>query len=122
MRSRRPSRRYRFAPLWEGALIFLPDATTGNPVDPVDVTPAAYPGWSVTGDLVLRTLPSSANFAVAFERNVPLVGRPPATVRYSSVRLTEEFLFTTLAQAPATSLVFDGNSSTPPTPSSMRSS
>ena len=96
------------APLWEGALIFLPDATTGNPVDPVDVTPAAYPGWSVTGDLVLRTLPSSANFAVAFERNVPLVGRPPATVRYSSVRLTEEFLFTTLAQAPATSLVFDG--------------
>lgn len=96
------------APLWEGALIFLPDATTGNPVDPVDVTPAAYPGWSVTGDLVLRTLPNSANFAVAFERNVPLVGRPPATVRYSSVRLTEDFLFTTLAQAAPTSLVFNG--------------
>jgi hypothetical protein len=96
------------APVWEGALIFLPDATTGNPVDPVDVTPAAYPGWSVTGDIVLRTLPNSANSAVAFERNVPLVGRPPATVRYSSVRLTEDFLFTTLAQAAPTSLVFNG--------------
>ena len=42
------------APLWEGSLIFLPDSTAGNPVDPAEVSPANYPNWSVTGDLVLH--------------------------------------------------------------------
>ncbi|MFI0446902.1 hypothetical protein [Actinomadura sp. 6N118] len=96
------------APLWEGTLFFLPDSTVGGPADPADVTPAAYPNWPVEGDLILRTNAGSADFDDAFGFHIPLIGRVPATVRYSRVRLTRDFLFTTLDEAAPGSLVFDG--------------
>jgi len=96
------------APLWEGELIFLADSTAGHPAAPADVTPAAYAGWPVTGDLILRTVAGTANFEYALRYHVPLVGRLPSSVRYSKVRLTADFLFTTLAQAAPASLLFGG--------------
>lgn len=96
------------APLWEGELIFLADSTAGNPATPADVTPAAYPSWSVTGDLVLRTVAGTAGFEYAIRYHLPLIGGLPSTVRYSKVELTEDFLFTTLSEAAPSSLVFDG--------------
>jgi hypothetical protein len=96
------------APLWEGELVFLADSTAGHPDDPADVSPAALGGWAVTGDLVLRTMAGSPGFEDAFAFHVPLVGRVPAIVRYSKVRLTEAFLFTTLRAAAPAALVFDG--------------
>ena len=102
--------------LGEGALIFLPDATTGNPVDPCDA--AAYPGWWLADGRPGAADAAQLGSLVAFERNAP--GRPSrATVRYSKCRLTEEFLFTTLAQRLRHHSSSTGNSSTPPTPSSM---
>ena len=98
------------APLWEGQLRFVPEATTGAPTDPADVTPAAYPGWPVTGDLLLTTVAGTSGFEQAFKDLVPLIGRfPPSSVRYSRVRLTEDFLFTTLAEAAPEALVFGGS-------------
>src|SRR5262245_1670535 len=94
------------APLWEGMLRFLPESTAGNPTDPADVTPANYPGWAVTGDLVLSTIAGTPGFEEAFADLVPVVGRAPSAVRYSRVSLTEDFLFTTLAQAMPQALVF----------------
>jgi hypothetical protein len=96
------------APLWEGSLIFLPDSTAGNPLDPVEVTPANYPNWSVTGDLVLVTIAGTHGFDSAFAAHIPLIGRVPAAARYSKIRLTRDFLFTTLKNAPPFSIVFDG--------------
>ena len=96
------------APLWEGLLRFLPESTAVNPTDPAEVTPANYPGWSVTGDLILSTIAGTPGFDEAFADLVPLVGRAPSVVRYSRVTLTEDFLFTTLAQAVPQALVFGG--------------
>jgi hypothetical protein len=96
------------APLWEGLLRFLPESTAGLPVDPADVTPASYPGWPVTGDVVLSTIAGTPGFDEAFADLIPLIGRVPSTVRYSRVSLTEDFLFTTLADAAPQALVFAG--------------
>src|SRR4030042_1687566 len=84
------------ATLWEGLMVFLPDSTVGYPQNPSDVTLANFSGWSLLGDLILLT----ADFSLveAFQRHIPLVKQPPSIVRYSKVRLTQEFLFTTLAR------------------------
>src|SRR5262249_14875147 len=87
------------APLWEGTLRFLPESSAGNPTDPAQVTRASFPGWSVTGDLLLLTPPSvpgSSSLDEAFAAHVPLVRPAPNVVRYSQVHLTPDFLFTTL--------------------------
>jgi hypothetical protein len=96
------------APLWEGLLRFVPASTAGHPTDPAEVTRANYPGWAVTGDLILSTIAGTPGFDDAFGDLVPLVGRVPSAVRYSPVTLTEDFLFTTLAQAAPQALVFGG--------------
>jgi len=96
------------APLWEGSLIFLPDSTAGNPLDPAEVSLANYPNWSVTGDMVLTTIAGTVDFADAFAFHIPLIRRVPGLVRYSKVRLTQDFLFTTLKNALPFSIVFDG--------------
>ena len=96
------------APLWEGTLRFVPESTAGAPSDPAEVTPGNYAGWPVTGDLLLTTVGGTRGFEQAFADLVPLVGRVPSSVRYSRVSLTEDFLFTTLAEAPPEALVFGG--------------
>ena len=96
------------APLWEGLLRFLPESTAGHPIDPADVTRANYPGWPVTGDLILSTLAGTPGFDDAFRDLIPLICHAPTTVRYSAVSLTEDFLFTTLAEAPPHALAFGG--------------
>ena len=96
------------APLWEGTLRFVPESSAGAPSDPAEVTPGNYAGWPVTGDLLLTTVGGTRGFEQAFADLVPLVGSVPSSVRYSRVSLTEDFLFTTLAEAPPEALVFGG--------------
>lgn len=91
------------APLWEGFLLFLPDSTAGNPVDPSEVTESNYANWSVTGDLVLRSYISfvaGSDFESAFNQVIPLITPVPTAVRYSKVTITRDFLFTTLRGVP----------------------
>lgn len=89
------------APLWEGDLVFVPDAAKGNPRVAGQVNPDSYPHWSVTGALLLRTWPGAGNLqATAFATHLPLLDPAPDVVRYDRVRLTPEFLFTTLRDAP----------------------
>ncbi|MBN1814688.1 MAG: hypothetical protein JXA14_22805 [Anaerolineae bacterium] len=93
------------SPLWEGVLQFIPDSTANNPKDPAQVTKANFPGWSVTGDLILRTW---HGLEKAFATHIAFISPPPSTIRYSKIQLTREFLFTTLDQLPRAQLVVDG--------------
>jgi hypothetical protein len=85
------------APCWEGYLVFLADSKAGYPSQPKDVTPANATNWPLVGDLIL--FPRDLNtMAKALGDRVPLMIPPPTIVRYSKVKLTSEFLFTTLPQ------------------------
>ncbi|WP_346534406.1 hypothetical protein [Micromonospora sp. DPT] len=86
------------APLWEGALQFIPDTIARNPTVPAEVVESRYDKWSVTGDLLLKT-PASVH-EDAFRQHLPGFDPVPHLVRYSKVVLTKEFLFTTLATVP----------------------
>jgi hypothetical protein len=84
------------ATLWEGLIHFIPDSTAGYPQNPQDVTEANFSTWPLVGDLLLIT----ADFSLRepFATHIPLIKQPPSLVRYSKVRLTRDFLFTTLRQ------------------------
>ncbi|MBM0259140.1 hypothetical protein JNW89_22740 [Micromonospora sp. 4G55] len=86
------------APLWEGALQFIPDSTAQNPTVPGEVVEGRYDRWSVTGDLLLKT--PAFGHEDAFRQLLPGFNPVPQLVRYSKVVLTPEFLFTTLARVP----------------------
>ena len=91
------------APLWEGYLIFRPDSTVGNPIDPSEVIEANVTNWSLKGDLILRSYISfvnESNFENAIKALIPLVTPVPTSVRYSKVEITKDFLFTTLMDVP----------------------
>ena len=88
------------APLWEGQLQFVPDSVAGNPTTPDQVLESRFGAWSVVGDLVLRTFAVvPGGHETAFMTHLPAFTPIPSTVRYSKVRLTSEFVFTTLKQA-----------------------
>lgn len=96
---------------WEGLVLFLPQSTLNHPAAPVDVTVGRYPTWAVVGDLVLRTLVlfgSGSRLQEAFNTHLPLVDPVPAIVRFSKVRLTQAFLFTTLNALPKRQFIFEG--------------
>jgi hypothetical protein len=96
------------APLWEGMLRFIPDSTLNHPTVPTDVTEAQFPNWAVVGDLILRNYvgfgPSELDGAFAV--HIPFVSPVPTSVCYSKVRLTREFLFTTLGTLSKHRLMF----------------
>jgi hypothetical protein len=99
-------------PLWEGQFVFLADDTTGYPTKPEEVVPENFSKWNLKGDLVLH---SSRGFAgeassieSAFEANVPFIKPAPSSVRYSKVRLTRDFIFTTLANMPRFKFINSG--------------
>jgi hypothetical protein len=93
------------APLWEGLLRFIADDVTHNPTDPDQVSETQYLNWSVTGDLILRTW---YGLEEAFKKHIAFVTPAPATVRYSKVQLTRDFLFTTFRHLSRLSFVYDG--------------
>ena len=96
---------------WEGLVQFFPDSTLNHPTAPADVTIARYPTWAVVGDLVLRTpvlFGSGSGLHKAFTTHLPIVDRVPAIVYFSKVRLTEDFLFTTLNALPKQPFMFGG--------------
>lgn len=96
---------------WEGLLQFRPDSTLNHPAAPSDVTVARYPTWAVVGDLLLRTFTlfgSGSGLQDAFTTHLPLVSPFPAIVRFSKVRLTQDFLFTTLGALPKHRFMFEG--------------
>jgi hypothetical protein len=98
------------SPVLEGTLLFIPDSTSNNPTDPAQVVEASYPGWSVTGDLLLRAVGvfgGSNELAAVFSQHIPLIAPPPDTFRYSKIRITRDFLFTTVRRLRATGLVFN---------------
>ena len=100
------------APLWEGAFIFLADDTTGYPTKPEEVTAENFSKWNLVGDLVLHStkklLDEESSIESAFENSVPLIRPAPSSVRYSKVRLTQDFIFTTLANMPRFKFVNSG--------------
>lgn len=96
-----PDTEVQIAPLWEGAIRFVPDSTSRNPSVPEQVLPSRYPTWSVVGDLVLQAhRHGSTDHTDAFEKHLPGFTPVVTAARYSKVRLTRELLFDTLAQAP----------------------
>ncbi|HBV97450.1 MAG: hypothetical protein JL50_08240 [Peptococcaceae bacterium BICA1-7] len=97
------------APLWEGALYFLADSTAGLPTRPADAVEAKFSSWTLVGDLVLITPQGLEN---AFRNHIPLITPPPGSVRYSKVRLTREFLFTTLKRLRKFTFAFQGQATT----------
>jgi hypothetical protein len=95
------------APCWEGDLYFIADDQTGYPTSVAQVTQASAANWPLVGDLVLVTRQLDAQ-AKALKSHVPLLESAPGIARYSKVRLTTDFLFTTLAQASLKGMVVDG--------------
>lgn len=96
---------------WEGLLRFVPDSTLNHPTVPADVSVARYPMWAVVGDLVLRTITLFGNgsgLQEAFATYLPLVDPFPAIVRFSKVRLTQDFLFNTLGALTKYRFMFEG--------------
>ena len=87
------------APCWEGDLWFVPEATTGYPQAPADVTQARAAQWDLTGDLVLESLAIGSALDKALKPPSSIVSPTPNVVRYSKVKLTVAFLFTTLPAA-----------------------
>jgi hypothetical protein len=104
---------------WEGSLRFLPDSTLNHPATPAEAIEARFPTWGVTGDLALLTrslVGSNAGLAEAFAAHLPLIDPLPGTLRFSKVRLTRDFLFTTLAALPRRRFVFEGGMVAPDDP------
>jgi hypothetical protein len=99
------------APVWPGSLKFFPDDPVKNVIQPGDVMQANMNTWSLTGDLVLSNEGAGLGLDLksAFGTHVPIVTAPPDQVRYSKVRLTSDFLFTTIPQLKALRFVFEGN-------------
>ncbi len=93
------------APLWEGALFFLPDSTANKPANPLDVTESNVANWSLTGDIVLQSLNVIDK---AFATHIPFISPPPRSVRYSKIQLTQNFLFTTLRQLASVRVIYKG--------------
>lgn len=95
------------APCWQGDLVFLADDTTGYPTTAAEVTMANAASWPLVGDLVLVTR-DLGKHEKTFKTHLTLIETPPTVVRYSKVRLTTDFLFTTLAAAKIKALVAGG--------------
>lgn len=95
--------------LWEGMLYFLPDDTNNLPEKSSDVTEANFANWSLVGDLVLHTEGISfRRLDEAFNTHIPFIQPAPSSVRYSKVRLTKDFLFTTLQKMPLVRFAYKG--------------
>lgn len=104
------------APLWEGFFRFIPDSTLGSPTDPSEVIESNYTNWSVTGDLILRSyvnFTEDLSMEEAFELAIPFITPIPSIVRYSKVKITTEFLFSTLMNMPRISSFFNEEMVTP---------
>lgn len=84
------------AALWEGRMRFIPDTTAGYPLSPEEVTEDNFSAWPLEGDLVLHTEDFSLH--QPFATHIKLIAFPPSLVRYSKIRLTSDFLFSTLRQ------------------------
>lgn len=96
---------------WDGLMQFRPDSTLNHPAAPSEATVTLYPTWAVVGDLLLRTATlfgSGSGLQDAFTAHLPLVNPAPAIVRFSKVRLTEDFLFATLGALPKYQFMFAG--------------
>ena len=95
------------APCWEGELAFIADDMTGFPTAVAQVTAANAASWPLVGDLVLvsRDLGGPGK---ALKSHLTLIDSAPNVVRYSKVRLTTDFLFTTLASAKLKALAIGG--------------
>jgi hypothetical protein len=87
------------APCWEGDLWFIADSTSGYPQAPADATQVKAAQWDLTGDLVLESLKESRALEKALTSPELIVSPTPNIVRYSKVKLTIAFLFTTLPTA-----------------------
>jgi hypothetical protein len=96
------------APCWEGDLFFIADDSTGYPTRADQVVQANAANWPLVGDLVLVTSRDLGGQAKALLAHTPLLESAPNVVRYSKVRLTTDFLFTTLAQASLKAIVVGG--------------
>lgn len=96
------------APCWEGDLWFVPDSTSGYPQAPADVTQAKAAQWDLTGDLVLESLNATAVEKALSKAPASLVNPVPNVVRYSKVKLTIPFLFTTMPAAKKREFVVAG--------------
>lgn len=96
------------APCWEGDLFFIADDSTGYPTKADQVVQANAANWSLVGDLVLVSNRDLGGQAKALLAHTPLLESAPNVVRYSKVRLTTDFLFTTLAQASLKAIVVEG--------------
>jgi hypothetical protein len=81
-------------PLWEGALYFLADDPTALPAGVGAVTAASVASMNLVGDVIL--LSQGYDLAPAFTANVPGIAPAPSAVRYSKVKMTQEFLFTSM--------------------------
>ena len=98
------------APLWEGFFLFIPDSNSGNPTEVSEVSEANYPNWSVTGDLILRSFVDFSgppNLESAFGTHIQLITPIPSIVRYSKIRLSQEFIFTTLKEVFWNPIIFN---------------
>jgi hypothetical protein len=96
---------------WAGLLRFIPDSTLNHPTTAAEATEARFPGWAVTGDLLLLThavIGPAPGLTDGFAAHLPLVSPLPGTLRLSKVRLTRDFLFATLSDLPRQSFVFEG--------------
>lgn len=82
--------------LWEGLLYFVPDDPTGYPSIPEQATWANLSTLNLVGDLMLVS--TDFSLAGAFKEHIPLIKNVPSLVRYSKVKLTQGFLFTTLQE------------------------
>jgi len=99
------------APPWEGFIYFIPDSTLNHPTVPSDVSVGNFPMWPVTGDLLIRSMNSfagSGGLDDAFATHLPLVDPLPSIVRFSKIRLTQDFLFTTVRDLPKYRFTFGG--------------
>jgi hypothetical protein len=82
------------SPLWEGFLYFFAKDVALIPTDLNRINESNFPDWPVVGDMVLLT--TSESHEHAFHTHVSFISVAPSTVRYSEVRLTLSFMFTTL--------------------------
>jgi hypothetical protein len=104
------------SPLWAGELGFRPDPTVTFPDSLEQVTGTNVPRWNATGELILSNHGNPmGDLAIgeSFKKHVPLIAPPPDTVVYSKVRLTGDFLFTTLRALAEWGVVFDGANISP---------
>jgi len=95
------------APCWEGDFYFIADDQAGYPTTSAQVTQTNAGSWPLTGDLLLVTRDLGKQ-GDALKSHATLLESAPIVVRYSKVKLTIDFLFTTLMQASLKGMVVDG--------------